>query len=279
MAAVEMAGVKVAFEESGRGEPVVLLHCSASSSAQWDGLREGLQEQARFTAPDLYGCGGTDPWPGLRPLRLSDEAALVSAVTPGHGQPLHLVGHSYGGAVALRWAVEHPERVRSLTLIEPVAFHLLREGGAEERRLLEEVRATADVVGRAVLEGDYHLGMARFVDYWNGEGAWSAASERSRRSLARCVAKVALDFHATVNEDAPLQALARFDLPVSVLRGERSPRPTLRIAELLVEAIPTARLQTVSGAGHMLPFTHPDSVRGAIEARLASAEEAERAAA
>ena len=89
--------------------------------------------------------------------------------------PIHLVGHSYGGAVALRFAMQQPERLRSLVLIEPVAFHLLRDEAPDPanrlplqrgdggRRPCVEGRGRAATTGRA---------MARFVDYWNGEGAW-----------------------------------------------------------------------------------------------------------
>ena len=94
---------------------------------------------------------------------------------PGATGPIHLVGHSYGGAVALRFAMQQPERLRSLVLIEPVAFHLLRDEAPDpaNRHLFGEVTELAGLVSPAPLpSGDYRCAMARFVDYWNGEGAW-----------------------------------------------------------------------------------------------------------
>jgi pimeloyl-ACP methyl ester carboxylesterase len=80
-------------------------------------------------ALDLYGYGESDSWPGNGPFTLTAEAALADAVLPTGNGLIHLVGHSYGGAVALRFATQYPERLRSLVLIEPVAFHLLRDEG------------------------------------------------------------------------------------------------------------------------------------------------------
>jgi pimeloyl-ACP methyl ester carboxylesterase len=75
--------------------------------------------------PDLYGSGNSPPWPAGRELTLADEVALLEPVFEAAGESFHLVGHSYGGAVAVRAALTHPGRFLSLVLIEPVLFGLL----------------------------------------------------------------------------------------------------------------------------------------------------------
>src|SRR5262249_21386735 len=144
----------------------LLLHSTASSGAQWRSLTETLGGGRRVVAPDLYGYGETDPWPGHGPFTLADEAALAEAVLPPGRGPIHLVGHSYGGAPALHFAMRQPERLRSLTLIEPVAFHLLRDDGSDpaHRRLFQEVTEIAALISEATACGDYRRAMARFVD-------------------------------------------------------------------------------------------------------------------
>src|SRR5690348_9869377 len=134
MPRIDLRGARLGYSEAGSGETVLLLHATASSSAQWFDLAGVLRANCHVVAPDLYGYGETDPWPGNRPFALSEEAALADAVLPRDGRPVHLVGHSYGGAVALRFALQQPERLRSLVLIEPVAFHLLW-GDTADRRL------------------------------------------------------------------------------------------------------------------------------------------------
>ena len=103
---------------------VVLIPCSASSARQWKALKEQL---AGFQSKplDLYGHGMQERWHGAGPLSLTEEAAAIHEAALD-GAPFHLIGHSYGGAVALRFALSFPERLRSLTLIEPSCFHILK---------------------------------------------------------------------------------------------------------------------------------------------------------
>ncbi len=270
MPGIDLNGARIAYADSGSGETVLLLHATASSGAQWRSLTEALPAGCHVLAPDLYGYGESDPWPGYGPLSLADEVALADAVLPPGRGPIHLVGHSYGGAVALRFAMQYPERLRSLVLIEPVAFHLLDDDGSDpaNRGLLDEVSEIARLVSRATASGDYRRAMARFVDYWSGEGAWTRTKPELQAALARRTPKIALDFSATMTESAPRAAYGRITAPALVLCGARSPRPTRRIAELVADSLPAARLQPIEGAGHMLPLTHKEAVNSAIVAHL-----------
>jgi pimeloyl-ACP methyl ester carboxylesterase len=270
MRSIDVNGARVAYAAAGCGETVLLLHSSASSSAQWRPLTEILQARWRVLAPDLHGYGQTERRPGSASPGLADAAALADAVLADSAERIHLVGHSYGGAVALRLAADRPERLLSLTLIEPVAFHLLRGAprGATEHALLSEVVALAADVTQAAAEGDGRRGMARFIDYWNGEGTWMRTRPDVQAALALQTERVALDFRATMTEPLRLEALRRIPVPALVLRGAVSPRPTRRIAALVAQVLPDARLQTIEGAGHMLPLSHRQPVNAAIAEHL-----------
>ncbi len=270
MPRIDLGGARIAYAEAGSGETVVLLHGTASSGTQWRSLADILETACRVLAPDLYGYGESDPWPGHGQFALDDAVALVEALLPPGEDPIHLVGHSYGGAVALRLAMKRPARLKSLVLIEPVAFHLLREGGSNpaDRQLFQEVVALAALVSRATACGDYRSAMARFVDYWNGEGTWLRTKPELQAALARRIPQVALDFWATMTESTPCRDYRRIGAPALVLCGARSPRPTRRIAELVAETLPGSRLQRIDGAGHMLPLTHKEAVNAAVADHL-----------
>jgi pimeloyl-ACP methyl ester carboxylesterase len=268
MSTIDFNGARIACADTGSGETVLLLHATASSGAQWRTLTETLRASCRVLAPDLYGYGETDPWPGYGPFALADEAALAEAILPPG--PFHLVGHSYGGAVALHFAMRQPERLRSLALIEPVAFHLLRSGGPDslDRQLFQEVMEVAALVSKATACGDYRNAMTRFFDYWNGEGAWIRTTPELQLALSRRTPKVALDFWATMTESTSRSAYRRIAVPTLVLCGSQSPRPTRRIAELVADSLPASCLQVIDGAGHMLPLTHKKEVNSAISEHL-----------
>ncbi len=260
---------EVSIATGAADQPVLLLHCSASSGRQWDRLAGMLGDGLCPIAPDLYGYGSAPSWTGPGALNLAAETGLAAAALPDDADALHIVGHSYGGAVALRLAVEQPWRVRSLTLVEPVAFHVLGEGVAADRRILDSVRRLAGAMVEGIRSGDYHQAMGLFVDYWNGDGAWQRMQPETQRRLSRHAPKVVLDFHAAIHEPTTLDTYRRrFDFPVLVLRGARSPQSARRVAAMLAKQIPGASLVNVAGAGHMLPLTHPEPVNTAIVAHI-----------
>jgi pimeloyl-ACP methyl ester carboxylesterase len=268
MAGSRMKNAAIAYSDSGTGEPVLLIHCSSASRAEWDSLCDALHEDFRVIAPDQWGCGESDPWTGQGEFNLAQEAAPILDIIGRIGAAVHLIGHSYGGGVALRLARQRPDLIRSLILIEPSAFHLLREGDLEDRTLFREIFSVADTVREAILSGDYWGGMGRFVDYWNGEGAWNAMSQKARMKLVENLSKVVLDFHALFAEPTRLKDYAALSIPTLLLCGDRSPKPSCRIVKMLASAMPHARLVRIQGAAHMSPFTHSDAVNAAIGAHL-----------
>ena len=263
-----MKNAAAAYSNSGTGEPVLLLHCSCASSAAWDSLCDALDEDFRVIAPDQWGCGESDPWTGQGEFDLAREAAPILDITGRIGTAVHLVGHSYGGGVALRVARERPDLIRSLTLIEPSAFHLLRSGDLDDQILFREISSVADTVREGVLSGDYWGGMARFVDYWNGKGTWDSMPQKARIKLGKSLSKVVLDFHALFEEPARLEDYGALSIPTLLLCGDRSPAPSRRIVEMLASTMAHARVVQIQDAAHMSPFTHSDAVNAAIGAHL-----------
>jgi pimeloyl-ACP methyl ester carboxylesterase len=261
MARIEIGGTSIEYLDQGSGEPVLLLHCSGSSSAQWRSLAQRLAERYRVIAPDLYGYGGTAHWPGGRPFHLECEAEIVLALLARVGERAHLVGHSYGGAVALHLAAARGELLRSLTLIEPVAFYLLKGADAPA---LSEITKVGDNVARALASGDYVAGVRHFVDYWSGTQVQAQLPAEKSYATAARLPKIALDFHATLNYPGWLEDLRTLAVPTLLLSGTTSPLPTRRICELLAHALPHAELKAIAGAGHMAPITHRDPVNAIV---------------
>ena len=113
---------------------VVALHCSLGSGRQWAKLAEELGRNYRFITPDISGYG-TNTCALELPLTLAEEVRCLSGHLNDATGPIHLIGHSYGGAIAFKIATASPfaHRMRSLTLIEPVLPTLLRESEADRR--------------------------------------------------------------------------------------------------------------------------------------------------
>jgi pimeloyl-ACP methyl ester carboxylesterase len=265
MSSLTVAGCRVECLELGQGEPVVLLHSSASSSGQWRGLAEALSPRYHVVAPDLYGYGATERWAGERPFLLESEAEIVLALLERLDHRAHLVGHSYGGAVALRAAAVRRDLFSSLTLIEPAAFHLLR---GIDTVALGEIVQVAGIVASALERGAYVAGFDHFYDYWSGVGASQRIPVHKHRAMGAHLVKIGLEFHAVLNEETRLEDLRELSVPTLILRGTASPLPTRRICQLLEPILPHAEGRTIAGAGHMAPITHPEQVNAAICAHI-----------
>jgi pimeloyl-ACP methyl ester carboxylesterase len=256
--------------------PVIALHCSGSGAGQWRQLGETLGPAYTLFAPEHYGCERTGPWTGTHAFTLADEAARTIDLIDRSLSKVHLVGHSYGGGVALHVALARPARIASLVLYEPSTFHLLKVIGDSGATAFTEIAKIRRTTAKGVITGDYASAAAAFVNYWGGTGAWAALRPTVQTALIRWVPKAPLDFRALIEEPTPLAAYSNLRMPVLVMRGERAPLPTRTIAEMLPLVAPQARLVVIDGAGHMGPFTHGSVVSELIAAHIGAAEAAIR---
>lgn len=247
---------------------VVALHCSGGTARQWKALRDRLEPRYRLFAPNLHGAPEGPAWRGERPFHLADEAQAVLPALKSRTAPLHLVGHSFGGALALHIASRNPTRIASLTLYEPCAFHLLEAFGARGAKARHEIDLMSAVMRSHAASGAWRKAAACFVDYWNGTGAWERMRPELQAEMVNYLPKAQLDFHALTREPGLPSDYAGLAFPVRVLRGEHAPFPTRLIAEELAMRLPNADLVTLGGAGHMGPVTHPDIVAHAIAAHI-----------
>jgi pimeloyl-ACP methyl ester carboxylesterase len=210
------------FREVGSGTSVICIHSSASTSAQWRALMERLSDRFRVIAMDLYGSGKTPAWPQDELMHLDDEVALlIRSVFQVAGDRFHLIGHSFGGAVALKAALAQRERVLSLVLYEPALFSVLMTD-ATERAAAREIRAVRDDTIRLMEQGNLDASAQRFVDYWAGDGTWAATPEPRRLVLAAAMRAVKSEWHAAFYDETPLSVFAAVTVPTLLLTGAKS---------------------------------------------------------
>ncbi|MET1081795.1 MAG: alpha/beta hydrolase, partial [Burkholderiales bacterium] len=190
-----------------------------------------------------------------------DEAERLAPHVPAGG--VDVFGHSYGAAVALQVALRWPERVRSLTLYEPVRFALLF-GDSCTQTAGEWIAGIGHRIGLDVLSGNVRVAAERFVDYWSGGGTWTAMAPRQQHALAERMPKVHAEFVALFADRVPASAYRALAMPVHLLGGSRSPLPARMVLDVLAKAVPRATRTTLAGLGHMAPVTDPQRVAAGL---------------
>jgi pimeloyl-ACP methyl ester carboxylesterase len=251
------------FREAGTGPGVVCIHANASTSGQWSRLMALLAPRFRVFAPDSYDSGKSPHWPSERVIHLRDEVALIDPVLMRAGSPLALVGHSYGGAVALIAALAEPGRVRALALYEPTLFAVL-DAEKPAPNEADGIRNVVAEAGVALDAGNEDAAAERFIDYWMGNGAWKQTPEQRKPPIAASVTNVRRWGHALFTEPTPLEAFRSLDVPVLFMVGKRSRPSAHGVARLLLSALPRVEVVEFENLGHMGPVTHPDLVNEAI---------------
>ena len=233
---------------------VVLLHSSASSARQWDRLAEILKPRSHVHAIDFHGHGEQSAWSGNASMTLADEAALaIPALEEAGGA--HVIGHSYGGAVALKLAAMRPRLVRSVVVYEPVLFCLVLDEIVRQSPA-QGIAAVAGSMRKLLAADDTNSAAQVFIDFWSGAGAWASLPPGKQASIAPRMHAVAQHFHALLHDPLQLSELASLRIPMMFVSGARTLDVTRRIASVLRAALPTDAHEVIEAAGHMGPIAH-----------------------
>ena len=255
--------LRIDYADAGAGPAVVLLHSSASSNRQWRKLTERLSARYRVLAPNLRGVGDTTAWHGRRRQTLADAAQVVLGLVErlGLDAPVRLVGHSFGGAVALHAAHVLGRRVAGLALYEPMLPGLLRAHGALQAAA--ETHELYTHVSRHGSAGQWLVAAERFTDYFNGDGTWAAASPERRQLIADGLPPNVPEWDAAM---VPVRADAftGVSAPTLLMRGRKTRAALAETAAVLYRHFSHWRLVDVAGCGHMAPLTHADAINAWI---------------
>ena len=270
MPTFEHEGLNAHYAESGAGDPLMLLHAGGSSGRQWRKAGSHLEADYRLIAPDFICFGETDPWAGPGDLSHDDQAKLVLALIGRLCDgAVHVIGHSYGGATAIRLWLAAPERVRSFVFIEPILPSLLREAG--EDALYGEYRAVAEGFMNNAAEGCDAEAWRGFLDARNGAGTWDKLSDETRQRFVAGTRQTVDGFISNLNNATTQEECRSIKVPTSILRGADTSAPERRMTEILHDALPASAYEIIPDAGHMSPLTHPAEVAQLIRQHMARA--------
>ncbi len=269
---VVVDGVRLAHRDRGDGEPVLFLHGTPSHAYEWRDIVPRIEEDGvRTLTYDLLGYGLSER-PVDRDTSVAAQADLLEHLLDALDiDRLGIVAHDIGGAIALRFAVAHPERVRHLMIIDSVSYdswpsatwrriideHLddIRNMPQEEFDTLLTRQLTMTVTDTTRMTGD--VLRAYLAPHRSALGRASFVEHQLRHYDSRYTEEIS-------------DRLGQLTMPVRILWGENDQWQPLKYAERLAGAIPHADLVTVPGVGHFVMEDAPERVADEIRAFLAT---------
>lgn len=254
---VEGAGVELAYEETGSGDPLVLVHGTAGARWTWDELEPLVSDSFRTIRYDRRGYGESGEPQDYRRTSVEEQADDLIALMRGlDAAPAWLCGHSWGAMTCLDVALREPGLVRGTVLIEPPMLWLASDGNEATSRLRVAIEEGAAAHGS-------NGAIAAFVREVCGPGTLDLMGRERAEDSLRHPRGFATDLGALGHWSAPMRALRELDLPVVMVAGTRSPPAYREPSEVLARTIPGARLR-LCDSGHLVPNEQPQAVADAI---------------
>lgn len=238
--------------DSGEGPAVLFLPGSYSTTAAWRQVQRHLGPGYRLVSTSLCGYGGSTDTRSLQDCGIDHEVRLVQELVRRIGRPVHLVGHSFGGTVALAAALSRSVDIASLSLFEANPLPLIREHGGG-KLYGETLRMSRDFEA-AVNVGEQDA-PARVIDFWGGPGVFAAMPEAVKAYCRETAAVNVLDWR-TVTSEVAAGDCAALDIPVLLVRGSEANTAMVAITDTLRDCLPDVRHFAVEGAGHFLITSH-----------------------
>lgn len=270
MKQVLVDGVTLNYLEQGQGATVVFVHGAFSDHRNWDAQRAEVSKHYRFIALDQR-YFGTAPWADNATKyslanHANDLAAFIQQLDSG---PVHVVGWSYGGAIALVLATKRPDLVRSLFLNEPSLGSIISDP-ADQKTLAEERKGLAPAVA-ASKANDQAQSLQLFADWVNNQpGSFAALPVAMRNVHLENARTLPAHFASPPPPAISCSQLGQIKVPVVVAKGQQS-RPFFTVlADTTQRCIPGARIIVTPNAGHMAPAQNASAFNAALLTHLDS---------
>lgn len=265
MPILKSSDVELFYQEVGSGVPVLLLHGLGGSTADWAPQVEALAPRYRVLVLDARGSGLSrdlqHPAGPFSVRRFADDAARLL----GHlgAVPAHIVGLSMGGMIAFQLAVDHPEAVRTLTIVNSVPALVPR---SLTERLAFRLRLSV-----ARLFGP--VGMARLLAWWLFPRPGQAhLRSRFLESMARNEKRAYVATQRALVGWSVLDRIGAIEAPALVVASEQD-YWSVADKEAYARQMKRAEVVVVAGAGHALPIEAPEEFNRVLTAFLGRSEQ------
>ena len=243
------------FQLAGSGSPIVFVHGSYATTSTWKKMIESLSATHTCIAIKLPGhCGTPDPQDFDAPTIETELDLIERVVRHVTDEPIHLVGHSYGGVVALSMALKGSLPIHELTLFEPVATWVLDLMGDADMQA--QVDAFLQHYRQDVAQ-QMPYACGQVIDFWSGGKEFAALPTPIKDTMAALTANNLRHWDLCTHIAHTRADLAQLNIPTRIVCGSRSNEVAHAIADHLDSELPHSMRYDIDGASHAMVNTHP----------------------
>jgi len=265
MVTADANGVRLAYEIHGTAEiPLVMVHGSWLTRRNWDLVVPRLAESFRVVTYDRRGHGESERPSGQGSVRedVTDLAALIEHLGLA---PAWVAGQSFGGSITLRLAGERHDLLRGIIAHEPPLFSLVSDDPAVAP-MLEGFAQLIAAVSERIASGDHAGAAEQFVEEGLREGLWAEFPPEVRLMMTEHAPTYLDEANDPEQLAFDLGWIRSFTRPALLTQGDQSPPPFAAVIPRLAEALPSAEVQKLTGAGHAVQVEQPEDFAEAITA-------------
>jgi pimeloyl-ACP methyl ester carboxylesterase len=235
---------------------MVFIHGSFANSKSWRRIIEHFSQTHHCIAINLPGHGGMDDPGDFSEPTLEAEFHVLKEVINKKlkkNQKIHLIGHSYGGVVALAAALNNIIPIYHLTLFEPVAVSVLDTFGetAASNKVNEFITGY-----QIAVNNNEEFACSRVIDFWGGKGSFDLIPPHIQSEMVKLTQNNLRHWHLCKNPVLPAQDYKKLTIPTTLIYGEKSNPIAIIIAKTLHKNLTNSSCYIIDGATHFMITSH-----------------------
>jgi pimeloyl-ACP methyl ester carboxylesterase len=262
---ITVNGTALTYVEAGNGPPVVLVHGSLGDYRTWTGEMDTFATKYHVIAYSLRHHYPNNQWTDGQPysvqVHLADLVALLQTLNLGS---VHLVGHSYGGQIAVLLAKDHPDLLRTLVLAEASLGGMIA-GNEEAKPQLAQVGATMKAAQSLVQNGQSEQAAVTFFDFVNEpSGGFKGMPEFYQNGIRQNASTIKPMLASPPPPSFTCEDAKNITMPALLIEGELTQKYRKMVNAELRRCLPNATVVTVPGAAHPLEMINPKGFNEAV---------------
>jgi len=234
--------------------PIIFIHGSFANSKSWRKIKDHLGNPDHTYSINLPGHGGLDDPDDFDDPQFETEFEAIKSQCEIHDQPVNLVGHSYGGVVALAATLLGAFNVKRLTLFEPVAVGIL--SSFNKTNSIKNVEQFVDDYFAASKKCEDNV-CARVIDFWGGNGSFDQIPTHIQSAMSTMTENNLRHWKLCQKTNFNPALFHEINIPVTIIHGSHSNDVAKDIATTLKENITNSQFYVIEGASHFMITSHP----------------------